>query len=441
MSVAEEYIATHGMPVSLDCERSILGAILLDAFSYNEAASSVQVEDFSLDSHRRIFSAMLEMGEHGTHIDLITVSEFLARKKQLEAAGGVAYLSDLTSGVVRHASIEHYCGMVRDKSRSRLLIHAANATIARLVDGEPIDDTLPDLQQRVIEIVYHGRQGMGLDVKTAARDTALRIMHIRKMETRCIGVPTGLRDLDELTTGYRAGEFYAIGARPGNGKTAFMCQAIREQVDAGHKPGVFSVEVDREQIILRLACQETNIPVIDTRDPRLMRGDDLHRLVEAIANIGEWPMFLEDSPRLTIKQLGAIARMWIAKGCDCIWVDFLQKLRVPGARGDFERVTAIADGLWELGRTTGVPVVALSQLKRLEGNPAPTLDDFRSSGEIEQNANGGFLLWRPTRETSDGGQEWTGEDQFIVAKNRSGPAGMHVRVTFDGPIGMYRPRL
>lgn len=439
----QEKLLEKGMPASLDAERSILGAILLAGDLFGQSATMLNPDDFSLDSHRRIYRAMEQLMEAGNPVDLVTLSDALARKKELEAIGGVTYLSTLTEGLPRRDNIEHYVKIVRDNAVLRAIIHMSNSAIACALDQtETADEVLQTVQQRLIEIVQHEKQGSLVEVKEAARETFQLLESIRRSERKCIGVPTGLDDLDDLTTGFREKEFYVVGARPGQGKTALMCQSTSAAIAAAHKPGVFSVEVDRTQIITRLACQLTGLEVFDTRDPSCMGKSEFAMLTEAIAEIGSWPWFLEDSPRMSIKQLHAIARLWVSKGCDCIFVDYLQKLRAPG-KTEYERVTAIADGLWELARMVEIPVVALSQLRRLgngEKDRPPMLDDLRSSGEIEQNANAAFLIWRPLEPDDDGINHYSGEDQIIIAKQRSGPAGTHVKVRFDGPVGKFQAR-
>lgn len=432
----------QGMPASLDAERSVLGAVLLDPIIFGQAAALINFDDFSLDSHRRIFRAMDEMLDRGTAVDLMTLSEALARKKELESVGGVVYLSTLTEGLPRRDNIEHYVKIVRDKAMLRSIIHMSNAAIAESFDQtNDVDEVLGNVQQKLIDIVYHGKKGSGVEVSEAAREAYDELSEIRNLDPSagCIGVPTGLEDVDELTTGFRDKEFYVVGARPGQGKTAWMCQSIKKAIAVGHRPGVFSVEVPRTQIVTRLACQASNIAVFDTRDTRLMSPVEWANLGEAIAQVSQWEYFMDDSPRITLKQLQTISRMWVSKGCDCIYVDYLQKLRVPG-KTEYDRVTAIADGLWELARSVGVPVIALSQLKRAEQERPPTMEDLRSSGEIEQNANAVFLIYRPTEKDDTGMARFTGDDEFIIAKQRSGPAGRHVRVFFDGQIGLFRPR-
>ena len=271
----------------------------------------------------------------------------------------------------------------------------------------------------------------------------MEIKAVRQLDyaRACVGLSTGIDALDVMTSGFRNGEFYVFGARPGDGKTAIMCQAIRRNCKAGRKVSAFSVEVKRTQIMQRLVSQESGISVFDMRDPRVLTEHEMTRVTMAASEVSKWPLTIEDSPRLNVKQLQAIARLHVSRGAEIIFIDYRQKLRAPG-RDRFEKVTAIADSLWELGRSTDVPVVALSQLRcRTNPKEEPTMDDLREPGEIEQNANGVFLLHRPTEiEPGTDKRKFTGHDKIIIAKQRSGPAGTYVHVRFNGVLGKFEER-
>jgi replicative DNA helicase len=426
-------------PASIDCERAILGAVLLYNPSFFQTAT-LTADDFSLDSHRKIFRHMAAMSEEGQGIDFQTLTLRLSDHRELEAVGGVVYVTNLTDGLPRVKNIEQYVKIVRDKSRARTLLALCQASAAKIQEQEPADEVLADIQDQIIKLVHHGRAGRVPDIAEIATEFLEEIHAIRSMDDACVGLSTGLEDLDSMTTGFRRSEFYVFGARPGDGKTALMCQAVRENCKAGRRCSAFSVEVKRTQIMQRLVAQESGISVFDMRDPRILTEGEMHRVTQAAAEVAKWPLFLEDSPRLDVKQLQAIARLHISQGAEIIFVDFLQKLRATG-RDRFEKVTAIADGLWELARSTDVPVVALSQLKRRQSpHEEPTMDDLRESGEIEQNAHAVFLLHRPT-EIVDDKRKHTGLDKIIIAKQRSGPAGTFVPVRFNGALGMFEPRM
>lgn len=433
------YLEQEGMPVALECERAILGAILLDNRTFFQTATLI-AEDFSLDSHRKIFRHISALAEEGQGIDFQTLTLRLSDHRELESVGGVVYVTNLTDGLPRVKNIEQYVKIVRDKSRARTLLALCQASAAKIQEQEPADEVLAEIQDQIIKLVHHGRAGRVPSIAEIATEFLEEIHHIRSMDDACVGLSTGLDGLDSMTTGFRRSEFYVFGARPGDGKTALMCQAVRENCRAGRKCSAFSVEVKRTQIMQRLVAQESGISVFDMRDPRILTENEMHRVTMATAEVAKWPLLLEDSPRLDVKQLQAIARLHISQGAEIIFVDFLQKLRAAG-RDRFEKVTAIADGLWELARSTDVPVVALSQLRRRQSpHEEPTMDDLRESGEIEQNAHAVFLLHRPT-EIVDDKRQHTGLDKIIIAKQRSGPAGTFVPVRFNGKLGMFEPRM
>jgi replicative DNA helicase len=433
------YLEQEGMPVALDCERAILGAILLDNRTFFQTAT-LTAEDFSLDSHRKIFRHISALAEEGQGIDFQTLTLRLSDHRELEGVGGVVYVTNLTDGLPRVKNIEQYVKAVRDKARARTLLALCQTSSAKIQEQEPADEVLAEIQDQIIKLVHHGRAGRVPDIAEIATEFLEEIHHIRSMDDACVGISTGLDDLDSVTTGFRPSEFYVFGARPGDGKTALMCQALRENCKAGRKCSAFSVEVKRTQIMQRLVAQESGISVFDMRDPRILTEGEMMRVTIAAAEVAKWPLLLEDSPRLDVKQLQAIARLHISQGAQVIFVDFLQKLRATG-RDRFEKVTAIADGLWELARSTDVPVVALSQLRRRQSpHEEPTMDDLRESGEIEQNAHAVFLLHRPT-EVVDDKRRHTGLDKIIIAKQRSGPAGTFVPVRFNGKLGMFEQRM
>src|SRR5258707_9032736 len=247
-----------------------------------------------------------------------------------------------------------------------------------------------------------------------------------------------------MTTGFRAGEFYVIGATPANGKTALACQAIRANCLAGIKCGLFSVEMTGQQIIQRLAAMETGVDLFSLRDPRVLNPAEVNAVTESVATIAQWPLLIEDSGSISAKEIGAIARLFISQGARIIFVDYLQRVKAPG-KTDFDRVTQVSESLCELAKATQVPIVALSQLRRGERRELgqePSLEDLRQSGQIEQDAHAVFLLHRSkgTQPGPDGKSHFTGEDKIIIAKQRSGPAGTHVRVRFNGPLGVWEGR-
>lgn len=427
-------------PDSQESEMAVLGAILIDEMTFNEAASVLTVSDFALDSHRKIYTRMCDLKQTGRPIDMPMLFEVLHKNRELESIGGMDYLTDLRHHRPVAGNLKHYIDLVRENSRMRMLLNMSAIVNSQIAERESSDHILEGVQDQIIQIVQHGRAGKVSSMEDIARSALNKLEEISRMQGVCIGLDTGLPMLNEFTTGFRDGEFYVIGARPGQGKTAFMCQSIRANAKRKRKCSVFNVEIPNEQFFYRLACMETGLSIHDTRDPRQLNAVEKQMLTEASAEIAQWPILADDNPRMTLKQLQAIARLHISQGAEIIYVDFLQKIRHPG-RSEYDKVTAIADGLWELGRSTGVPVVALSQLKRTE--EAPTLSDFRSSGEIEQNANAAMAIWRPKEPDPEheGNMRHTRLDQILILKQRSGIADVHVPVTFNGSVGIFEERL
>lgn len=431
---------------SPDTEKAVLGSLMMDGSlkAMNEAASTLKPEDFSLDSHKKIYRAMLECAELGAKPDDTMLIEKLGGFEGIKTIGGIGYLSDLTNWRLTPKNLTHYIDIVRDKSRARMLLEMHNLGRIKLEQGESPADVISQAQEHLIHIVRHGKSGKLLPIDDIVRESLHELELIREMSGECIGLSTGLDELDAVTTGFRESEFYVIGARPGQGKTAFACQTIRKNCREGRKVALFSIEVKRTQIIHRLMAMESKVSVFDLRDPRVLSRDAMHRVYMAGADVAKWPLMIDDTPSLDLSEMLSTARLFISQGAELIIVDFLQKMKAKG-RDRFEKVTAIANGLWELGRATGVPVVALSQLKRKQNaDDEPTMEDLRESGEIEQNANAVFLLFRPKEVDAADPEKrkvFTGRDQIIIPKQRSGPAGIYLPVEFDGPRGMFNPRV
>jgi replicative DNA helicase len=326
--------------------------------------------------------------------------------------------------------------IVREKSRLRELIMVMQYGSNAAYEQDNVDAIIGQVESDLLELLRKGRRFTQRSIKDIAADTLSNLSRLRKASSACIGLHTGLAQMDKATTGYRAGEYYVIGARPAQGKSSLCCQSIRANCKAGKKCGLFSIEMTEEQVMLRLVAMETGIDITDLRDPRRLDDQEMLKINYALASIAEWPLFIDDSSRITIQELNARARMFISRGVEAIYVDYLQRIKAPGD-SQFDRVTAVSEGLCELAKSSKVPVIALSQLRRSEqgNNAPPSLDDLRASGQIEQDAHGVFLLWRPRK-----GSNYTGEDEIILAKQRDGPSGGHVNVYFHGPTGKFEPR-
>ncbi len=426
----------RGMPASLDAERSILGAILLDNTAYNEAAESLKPDDFSLDSHRRIFARMMDLMETGRPIDIITITEELSKKKEVEAVGGVAYLSSLTDGVPARPSIEQYVKIVKDKALLRGLIHACTNAIARA--SEQADDAteIIDAAESAIFQIAENRLGMGfLGITEIVKQSFGSIDKLYERGQRITGLETHYEKLDEMTSGLQASDLVIIAARPSMGKTAFAINIAENAAVRDRKVvGVFSLEMSREALLLRMLCSQSRVDSHKLRTGFLAR-EDYGKLVQGMAALAEAPIFIDDSPALSITEMRAkTRRLMQAQGrLDLVVVDYLQLMSGGGGRryeNRTQEVSAVSRGLKALAKELRCPVVALSQLSRApesrgKGEQRPQLSDLRESGSIEQDADVVAFIFREEyyMRREDVPPELEGVAEIIIAKQRNGPTG------------------
>jgi len=430
----------RGMPASIDAERSILGSILLDNFLYNQAAETLKADDFALDSHRRIYSRMMELAEHSKPIDIVTLAEELARRKEVESVGGVAYISSLTDGLPRRPNIEHYVKIVRDKSMLRALIHTASTAIARASEqAETADEILDSTEAAIFSLADDRVQRGFVGITEIVKESFGSIDQLYERGQRITGLATHYERLDELTSGLQPSDLIIIAARPSMGKTAFAINiAENAAVRDGKTVGVFSLEMSRESLLLRLLCSQAMVDSHKLRTGFLGR-DDHQKLVDALGRLGEAPIFIDDTPGISLHEMRAKARRLKASqnGLDLIVVDYLQLMAAAPIGGKrFENrtqeVSAISRGLKGLAKELRCPVVALSQLSRAPesrgGDHRPQLSDLRESGSIEQDADVVMFIFREEVYNRDN-PELEGMAEIIVAKQRNGPTDM-VKLAF-----------
>ncbi|MGI9102497.1 MAG: replicative DNA helicase [Terriglobales bacterium] len=430
-----DYSLERGLPANVDAERSILGAILLDNFAYTQAASqNLQAEDFSLDSHRRIYGRIHELIDSGRVADLITLSNELLRHKEIEAIGGVPYLSSLIDAVPEYASIEHHVRIVKDKALLRGLIYAANAAIARAIDEtDTAEDVLVSAESALYELSERRFVRDFQDVKTIVRDSFGSIDALYERGQRVTGLETHFTDLDNMTSGLQKSDLVIIAARPSMGKTAFALNiAENAAVNDNKVVGVFSLEMSREALLLRLLCSNARVDSHKLRTGFLAR-EDYTKLVESLGRLADAPVFIDDTPGITVSEMRAKARRLqhqMNNRLDLIIVDYLQLMAgAPSGTKRYENrtqeVSAISRGLKMLAKELRVPVVALSQLSRApesrSGDHRPQLADLRESGSIEQDADVVAFIFR--EEVYNPSPENEGFAELIIAKQRNGPTG------------------
>jgi len=430
-----DYTLQRGLPASIDAERSILGAILLDNVSYSEASQSLIPDDFSLDSHRRIYARMMELQERGRAVDIITLSEELSKKKEVEAVGGIAYLASLTDGLPRRPSIEQYVRIVKDKALLRSLIFACTSAIERASDqAESAEEVLESTESLIFQIsekrINQGFEGIPQIVKQSFGS----IDALYDRGRRITGLETHFTDLDNMTSGLQPSDLVIIAARPSMGKTAFaMNIAENAAVMDGKTVGVFSLEMSKESLVLSMLCSTSRVDSHKLRTGFLGR-EDRSKLVQGLNALAESKLFIDDTPGISLGEMRAKSRRLIQQEgkLDLIVVDYLQLMTAaPAGSGKryenrTQEVSAISRGLKALAKELKVPVVALSQLSRSPeartGNNRPMLADLRESGAIEQDADVVAFIFREEVYKKDD-PDLEGIAEIIIAKQRNGPTG------------------
>jgi replicative DNA helicase len=423
------------LPSSVDAERTILGAILLDNTACNEAAESLRPDDFYLDAHRRIFSRMMELSERGAAIDIITLTEELGRKKEVESVGGVAYISSLIDGVPHQPSIEQYIKIVKDKSLLRNLIHASNNAIARALEQSDTAAEIIDAAESAIFQIAEDRINQGfVGIPQIVKDSFGSIDSLYQRGQRITGLETHYDKLDEMTSGLQKSDLVIIAARPSMGKTAFAINIAENAAVMDNKVvAVFSLEMSRESLVLRMLCSQSRVDSHKLRTGFLSR-EDFGKLTSGLESLAHAPIFIDDTPGISLSEMRAKVRrlQQSQKRLDMIIVDYLQLMSAapPGGGKRYENrtqeVSAISRGLKALAKEMRVPVIALSQLSRAPegrtGNNRPQLSDLRESGAIEQDADVVAFIFREEVYKQDD-PELEGLAEIIIAKQRNGPTG------------------
>ncbi|HKF56280.1 MAG TPA: replicative DNA helicase [Blastocatellia bacterium] len=417
----------RGLPSSIESEKSILGAILLDNSVCNQAVEMLRRDEFFLDSHRRIYDKMVLLSERSLPIDLVTLSEELRRAGEFEQVGGATYIASLIDGVPRTDTIEHYARLVKSKAMLRRLITASNQIIARCVEEEDEAPTIVDEAERLIFQIAEDsvRQGFRPVGEIARR----RLEQIEQMAGRpemITGVPTGFTDFDQMTSGLQRQDLIIIAARPSMGKTALALNMAQYAAKNGMVAGIFSLEMSAEQLVSRLLCSEARIDAHRLRTGYLNR-EEWARLADALRRLCETQIYLDDTPGLGVLEMRAKARRLKAEhGLDLLIIDYMQLM---SGRGRIEsrqqEVSQISRDLKALAKELDLPVVALSQLSRAPetrgGDHRPQLSDLRESGAIEQDADVVCFIFR--EEVYNPRDDNEGKAEVIIAKQRNGPTG------------------
>jgi replicative DNA helicase len=439
MATIPDFTLEAGLPANIDAEKTILGAILLDNAAHAETAERLEADDFSLDSHRRIFQRMTDLRDSQRAIDIVTLAEELARYKEVESVGGVAYLASLTEGLPRRPVIEEYIRIVKDKSLLRRLMGICSAAIARAADqSETALEVLGDAEAKLLEVSEKGitRGLQPLDQIVAGSFGS--IDNLYKESREVTGQATDFTEFDRMTSGLQKGELVIIAARPSMGKTAFAINlAQNAAVNHGATVAVFSLEMSKESLLRRMLASQAWVDQRKLQQGFLGREDHM-KLQNALNQLVESRMFIDDSAGISLAEMRAKSRRLkqTSGKLDMVVVDYLQLMSatLPTAGGKkyenrTQEVSAISRGLKALAKELDVPVVALSQLSRSSerrgDDKRPMLSDLRESGAIEQDADVVCFIHREAYYNRD--EEMSESDkaksEIIIAKQRNGPTG------------------
>ena len=412
-------------PQNIEAEQSVLGAILLDNDALHEAVELLQPDDFYRESHRKIYQAMTELYTRNEPVDLITLNNHMKGRNELEEIGGVQYLSSLASFVPTSANVKYHSRIVREKALVRNLLHSVTDIAKNVYDNDLDTDELIDYaEKKIFDLSDKKIKTSFFTMKELISDTFVTIERLYDKKESITGVPSGFKDMDELTTGFQKGDLIIIGGRPGMGKTAFSLNISQHVGIALKEPvAIFSLEMAKEQLVMRMLCSEAMVDSNKVRKGFINKRDDWNKLTNAAGKLAESLIFIDDSSGLSVLEMRAKARRLKQQhGLSLVIVDYLQLMR---GRGKFERreqeIAEISRSLKALAKELQVPVIALSQLNRgvetRGGNKNPTLADLRESGAIEQDADVIIFLYRDTRDETEG----KGKVIVDIAKQRNGP--------------------
>ena len=414
-------------PQNIEAEQSVLGGILIEPEALSRILEILQEDDFYREGHRKIFSSMVALYQKGTPVDLITLTESLLTRQHLEGIGGASYLTSLADAIPSAVNIEVYARIVREKAILRRLITTTTeiASKSYQFSGE-VEDILDLAERSIFEITAAKITPHIYPLSEVIKDSFQTIEALYERKERISGVPTGFTKLDQMTSGFQPSDLIIIAGRPSMGKTAFALDIARNAATLAEIPAViFSLEMSRQQLAIRMLCSEARVDSYKLRSG-FIGERDWPRLTNAAGLLSEAPIYIDDSPALTVLQMRAKARrLKSEKGLGLAVVDYLQLMSGRGGSDRREQeISEISRSLKALAKELNIPVVALSQLNRKvedRTDRRPFMADLRESGAIEQDADVILFIYRD--EMYDEHSKQKGTAEVIIGKQRNGPIG------------------
>ena len=439
-TTSPEQLLGKSLPTSIEAEKAVLSAILLDDQNVTLVTDILRPSDFYVKAHQILFQAIVDLAQAGKKCDLLVLQDFLDIKKVLGDVGGIEYLMELQADIPSMGLIAQHARIVKDKSILRELIHSAASIISSCYDQnlEQIDGVLDTAEQKIFQISHKLAAPTFVRLDEVLKKTFQQLAQVKASHEGVTGIPTGFAAFDQMTSGMQKGDLLILAARPSMGKTALAINMALEAWHSGHPVAIFSLEMSAEQLVLRMLSAESQIPHQKIRNA-LVGPEEWMTLTNTAARLAEAKVFIDDTPALNIMELRAKARKLKAQeNIGLIVVDYLQLLNSHQRHENrTQEISAISRALKALAKELGCPVLALSQLSRsLETrmDKRPMLSDLRESGAIEQDGDVIFFIYRdvvynPQTEHPD-------IAEVIIGKQRNGPIGsFHAR--FHGEITRF----
>lgn len=409
-------------PHSIEAEESVLGAILLSKDSIGLVVDIISPNDFYDENHGKIYSAMLSLFEAGKPIDILTLTKAL--KKDKTSKVDPSYITELLNAVPTAANIEHYARIIKDDSLKRSLINVGTEIVEMGFMEEKEAEELVDKTEQAVFSLTQGQTIKGfIPIKDSLAESFDRIDELHKSGAGLRGIKTGFTDIDNILSGMQASNLLILAARPGQGKTAMIINISQNIAVVEKKPvGIFSLEMSQEELVDRLLVGQADVDAWRLKTGKLSESD-FSKLSEAMGLLADAPIFIDDTPGISVSQIRTKARrLQLEHNVSIIIVDYLQ-LVDPGKHYDnrVQEVSVVSQALKNLARELKIPVLAVSQLSRAvehRGEKRPQLADLRESGAIEQDADVVMFIYRPEAEISN-----VMQTKLLIAKHRNGPMG------------------
>ena len=428
--MAETDVSSHKLPPqNIEAEQSVLGGVLIENEAVHKVMEILTPEDFYRDAHRKIYDALIDLTERDEPADLITLTNELRKKEHLDSVGGASYVTSLIDSVVTAANIEYYAKIVKEKAILRKLIEASTEIITHSYeDRSDVESLLDEAERAIFEISENRIKPSFYSIRDIVKQSFKTIERLYEKKELVTGVPSGYRELDQWTAGFQPSDLIIVAGRPSMGKTALCLNVAQYAAIEKRIPvAIFSLEMSKEQIVIRMLCSEAQVEGTRLRTGFLSESD-WPRLTLAAGNLSDAPIFIDDAAALSVLELRAKARRLNAEhGVGMIVIDYLQLMRGRAkVESRQQEISEISRSLKALAKELNVPVIAVSQLSRRteeRQGMRPQLSDLRESGAIEQDADVILFIYRDEVYNRSEDNPNRGKAEIIIGKQRNGPTG------------------